>query len=660
MEKNMKEYTLLDTITINRPIVFLCGPLYDKNNQSDRRKILQEKIYSEFEGKYLPLVVDDFLTKESMGQEISIQIMEEICAAISLQTYIFLDTISSAAELGIFVNSAFFNKVKVFVPKINDIYNKGNVGFFVKEVVLKDKPDKIEVLEYRPKVQKAAIATDYFAEFYSFVNDVIPNNITKNIEKDRVYSETDKHKIEIINTPNMPQNEHQICYKIENENIYIHTSIKVLFYTTISIIYCEYKDFFEKKEKNFNVLDIEKIEDLVIQAYVNLLCEKTGIHVKKEFIVHIDTVLKESLRRLIYHMAKFLHVYNISSDFKKNYLLRDPQGKIIEIIDTKRHYNDIFNVSDEQRFLLQSMVTDPDTFYEKIVIKKGKKKRELIKYKDTNEGEKAREIHEAIMKALLAQYTPDSHSYAYQKGKSIRNCVEEHLLGRGFVKYDIKKFFNSITISNAVDAVIREMEIDIRYKTFVSMILKGCFWGEELPLGLVSSPIISDICMKAFDEKVSAQLEHLGLKYTRYADDILVSSSENISEELYASIDSIVKDNLEREGLTPNEEKKQYINFDESHSFIRYLGINIVKGENANYLSVGKKYIYDVAKEYILYEQENRARSNEEELTSDMFYQRVRLIGKIGFIRQIEGEQGIIRLEERLKKYYPELDLRAI
>ena len=660
MEKNMKEYTLLDTITINRPIVFLCGPLYDKNNQSDRRKILQEKIYSEFEGKYLPLVVDDFLTKESMGQEISIQIMEEICTAISLQTYIFLDTISSAAELGIFVNSAFFNKVKVFVPKINDIYNKGNVGFFVKEVVLKDKPDKIEVLEYRPKVQKAAIATDYFAEFYSFVNDVIPNNITKNIEKDEVYSETDKHKIEIINTPNMPQNEHQICYKIENENIYIHTSIKVLFYTTISIIYCEYKDFFEKKEKNFNVLDIEKIEDLVIQAYVNLLCEKTGIHVKKEFIVHIDTVLKESLRHLIYHMAKFLHVYNISSNFKKNYLLRDPQGKIIKIIDAKRHYNDVFNVSDEQRILLKSMLAEPDTFYEKIVIKKRKKKRELIKYRDTNEGEKAREIHEAIMKALLAQYTPDSHSYAYQKGKSIRNCVEEHLWGRGFVKYDIKKFFNSITISNAVDAVIREMGIDIRYKTFVSMILKGCFWGEELPLGLVSSPVISDICMKEFDEKVSEKLEHLGLKYTRYADDILISSLEHISEELYASIDSIVKNNLEKVGLVLNEEKKQYINFDESHSFIRYLGINIVKGENANFLSVGKKYIYDVAKEYMLYEQENRARSNEDVLSADMFYQRIRLIGKIGFIRQIEGEQGIIRLEERLKKYYPKLDLKAI
>ena len=441
--------------------------------------------------------------------------------------------------------------------------------------------------------------------------------------------------------------------------IYIRL-LKCYFIRPFQLFIVSIRIFSKREEKNFNVLDIEKIEDLVIQAYVNLLCEKTGIHVKKEFIVHIDTVLKESLRHLIYHMAKFLHVYNISSNFKKNYLLRDPQGKIIEIIDAKRHYNDVFNVSDEQRILLKSMLAEPDTFYEKIVIKKRKKKRELIKYRDTNEGEKAREIHEAIMKALLAQYTPDSHSYAYQKGKSIRNCVEEHLWGRGFVKYDIKKFFNSITISNAVDAVIREMGIDIRYKTFVSMILKGCFWGEELPLGLVSSPVISDICMKEFDEKVSEKLEHLGLKYTRYADDILISSLEHISEELYASIDSIVKNNLEKVGLVLNEEKKQYINFDESHSFIRYLGINIVKGENANFLSVGKKYIYDVAKEYMLYEQENRARSNEDVLSADMFYQRIRLIGKIGFIRQIEGEQGIIRLEERLKKYYPKLDLKAI
>lgn len=659
----MKEYTLLDIITIDRPIVFLCGPLYDKSNESDRRKILQEKIYSEFDGRCLPLVVDDFLTKENMDkEEISIQIMEEICAAISLQTCVFLDTISSATELGIFVNSAYLNKVKVFLPKNNDVYNKDNVGFFVKQIVLKDRPDKTEVLEYRPKVQKKALATDYFVELYSFVNDVLPNNINKSIENDKLYNGGGKHKLEIVNSPNMPQCEYQICYKIDDNNMFIHTSIKLLFYTTISIIYCEYKEFFVRKDDNFNTLDIENISKRVIEAYVNLLCEKTGIYVKDECNVFIDTIIKEPLERLIYHIAKFLHVYNISSEFKKNYLFREPQGKIIEIIDTKRHYNEVFNITDKQKLFLQNMIEEPDKFYERIVIKKGKKKRELIKYRDTSEGKIAREIHDKIMNSLLMQYTSNAHSYAYQKGKCIRHCVEEHLMGRGFVKYDIKKFFNSIKIDNAVDAVMREMEIDIRYKSFVSLVLKGCFWGEELPLGLVTSPIISDICMKVFDEKVSEQLENLGLKYTRYADDILISSIDNIPKDLHIVIDRIVKDNLQKEGLVINEDKEQYINFDANHSFIKYLGINIVRGEENNYLSVGKKYIYSVAKEYMLYEKDNcnRRISEGQEISSEMFYQRMRIIGKIGFIRQIEGEQGITRLEERLKKYYPEIDLTAI
>lgn len=55
--------------------------------------------------------------KNIKDDTIDIQLMEEICAAVSAQTYIFLDTMSSAAELGIFANSAFFNKIKVYIPK---------------------------------------------------------------------------------------------------------------------------------------------------------------------------------------------------------------------------------------------------------------------------------------------------------------------------------------------------------------------------------------------------------------------------------------------------------------------------------------------------------------------------------------------------------------
>ena len=40
-----------------------------------------------------------------------------------------------------------------------------------------------------------------------------------------------------------------------------------------------------------------------------------------------------------------------------------------------------------------------------------------------------------------------------------------------------------------------------------------------------------------------------------------------------------------------------------------------------------------------------------EELKKDIFYERMIIIGKVGFLKQIEGERGYHRLEKRLKKY---------
>lgn len=173
------EYTLLEKIKINRPILFLCGPYYIKSNKGDRRLILQNYIYDKYNNKFLPLVIDDFLTEKNLNDSnIDLQLMEEICAAVSAQTYIFLDTISSAAELGIFANSAYFNKIKVFIPKQADILNKGNVGYFVRDVVLKEDKEKIELIEYRPRIKRVAVATDYVVEHYEFVKNVLPQNIS--------------------------------------------------------------------------------------------------------------------------------------------------------------------------------------------------------------------------------------------------------------------------------------------------------------------------------------------------------------------------------------------------------------------------------------------------------------------------------------------------
>ena len=90
-------YVLKDKIKIDKPIVFLCGPYYKDSDKSDRRKILQDFFIEKFSKQCLPLIIDDFLTKENIGDDsVSIQLLEEIFAGISQRTYIFLDPMSSA------------------------------------------------------------------------------------------------------------------------------------------------------------------------------------------------------------------------------------------------------------------------------------------------------------------------------------------------------------------------------------------------------------------------------------------------------------------------------------------------------------------------------------------------------------------------------------
>lgn len=243
------KYILLDKIKIDRPIVFLCGPYYKKDDEGDRRRILKSEIMAKYHNNILPLIIDDFLTLENIDDpQISLQLMEEICADISVKTYIFLDTLSSAAELGMFASSAYGNKIQVLIPKADDIYNKGNVGFFVKEIALKSKQDMITTLEYRPAVRRNAIATDYIVEFYSFVNNKLPLNIRKSIDSDCDLKEFASQKdLIIIESTDMSHNPYEICYSIDNDNLQIKLSIKLLFYVTLSILACEYKDYFREK-----------------------------------------------------------------------------------------------------------------------------------------------------------------------------------------------------------------------------------------------------------------------------------------------------------------------------------------------------------------------------------------------------------------------------
>lgn len=65
-----------------------------------------------------------------------------------------------------------------------------------------------------------------------------------------------------------------------------------------------------------------------------------------------------------------------------------------------------------------------------------------------------------------------------------------------------------------------------------------------LPLGLVTSPILSNIYMKEFDNIIYGKLKKMGLDniiYTRYADDIVISfKAEKIDPDINVNIKECV------------------------------------------------------------------------------------------------------------------------
>lgn len=124
--------------------------------------------------KVIPLIIDDFLVQENIqDNSISIQMLEEIFANISYRTYIFLDTMSSAVELGLFTNNAYHNSIYIFIPHEKD-RNCGNIGQFTQKSVLADNPDRVKTVYYHPKIERVAFSSDYVCEYYKFIDNKLP------------------------------------------------------------------------------------------------------------------------------------------------------------------------------------------------------------------------------------------------------------------------------------------------------------------------------------------------------------------------------------------------------------------------------------------------------------------------------------------------------
>ena len=137
-------------------------------------------------------------------------------------------------------------------------------------------------------------------------------------------------------------------------------------------------------------------------------------------------------------------------------------------------------------------------------------------------------IQRWIVQALIGRFPLHESATAYRKGTGIRANAERHRKTKFTNRYDFANFFPSFSQARVVQYIGEQakavgIELSERDLEFIGNIV--CRNG-RLTIGAPSSPAITNAMMFEFDRRMHEDCHAKGLVYTRYADDLFVSSFE--------------------------------------------------------------------------------------------------------------------------------------
>lgn len=232
-------------------------------------------------------------------------------------------------------------------------------------------------------------------------------------------------------------------------------------------------------------------------------------------------------------------------------------------------------------------------FLEEKYIKTKNKYRKIVTYK---EGDNPLRIkHEQINSFLKQECKNSIFAKAYVEHSSIVKNAKAHMYNDIFLFFDVKDFFPSINHNHLISRLYNELSKnhDVSINSCSKLVEMCTVQDKGLPLGLATSPILSNIYMKEFDNVLYGKLKKLELCniiYTRYADDIAISyKGDFIDRDICRKIKESVYACLEQVHLRSNQKKEKIYDIKKG-GHIKVTGINIVLEEN-NYrkLTIGRK-----------------------------------------------------------------------
>lgn len=194
-----------------------------------------------------------------------------------------------------------------------------------------------------------------------------------------------------------------------------------------------------------------------------------------------------------------------------------------------------------------------------------------------------KKVQRWIAQRIIAQVRPHYSSVAFSKGDTVKDAVQLHCGARWIIKMDIVNFFESIS-EVSIYRVFRSLgyqplismemaRICTRFDTNISNRLKTVWpitherkkiksYSEfassdlgHLPQGAPTSPMLANLAVRNFDCDVEAIAKRFQLVYTRYADDLILSTSQQVDRLFCREVICRIYNIIKKHGFVPNKTK---------------------------------------------------------------------------------------------------------
>lgn len=156
-----------------------------------------------------------------------------------------------------------------------------------------------------------------------------------------------------------------------------------------------------------------------------------------------------------------------------------------------------------------------------------------------------------ILKNILEYIEISPYATAYVTGKNLKDNAEPHTNHKYLLKMDITDFFGSITYLQVISSAFNSKRFPVQIGAILTSL---CCLDDVLPQGAPTSPALSNIVMKNFDDIIGAWCKKRNISYTRYCDDLTFSADIPLYN-VYLK----VKDMLLKRGFDLNEDKTKFI-----------------------------------------------------------------------------------------------------